>query len=74
MIIQLSFSFIVEPFIGGLYVQKIKKKKTSQKIVITAPVVSDCKNSAAINNRYLDFVQTCSLILLVNDKHVDNRL
>ena len=30
------------------------------------------KNSAAINNRYLDFVQTCGLISLVNDNQVDN--
>ena len=26
----------------------------------------------AINNRYLDFVQMRGLIVLVNDKHVDN--
>ena len=32
------------------------------------------KNSAAIDNRYLDFVQTRSLISLVNDNHVDNNL
>ena len=29
-------------------------------------------NSAAINNRYLDFVQTCDLTSLSNDNHVDN--
>ena len=29
------------------------------------------KNSQAINSRYLDFVQTRDLILLVSDKHVD---
>ena len=32
------------------------------------------KNSAVIHNRYLDFVQTRGLILLVNDNHVDNDL
>ena len=32
------------------------------------------KNSAAINNCYLDFVQTRGLISLVNDNHVDNNL
>ena len=32
------------------------------------------KNSAAINNSYMDFVQTRGLILLVNDNHVDNHL
>ena len=32
------------------------------------------RNSAAINNRYLDFVQMHGLILLVNDNHVDNTL
>ena len=32
------------------------------------------KNSAAINNRYLDFKQTRGLILFVIDKHVDNNL
>ena len=32
------------------------------------------KNNAAINNSYLDFVQTPSLISLVNDNHVDNNL
>ena len=31
------------------------------------------KNIAAINNRHLDFVQTGSLISLVNDNHVDNK-
>ena len=30
--------------------------------------------SAAINNHYLDFVQTRGLISLVNDNHVDNNL
>ena len=30
------------------------------------------KNSAAINNRYPDTVQTRALISLVNDDHVDN--
>ena len=30
------------------------------------------KNSAAINNRHLDFAQTRDLISLVNDNHVDN--
>ena len=30
------------------------------------------KNSAAINSRYLDFVQTRGLISLVNDNHVAN--
>ena len=32
------------------------------------------KKSAAINKRYLDFVQTRGLISLVNDNHVDNNL
>ena len=32
------------------------------------------KNSAAINNRFLDFIQTRGLIPLVNDNHVDNNL
>ena len=32
------------------------------------------KNSAAINNRYLDFVQTRGLFSLVNDIHVDTNL
>ena len=32
------------------------------------------KNSTAINNRNIDFVQTCGLISLVNDNHVDNDL
>ena len=32
------------------------------------------KNSAAIINRYLDFVQKRGLISLVNDYHVDNSL
>ena len=32
------------------------------------------KNSADINNRYLDFVQTRGLISLVNDNHMDNNL
>ena len=32
------------------------------------------KKSAAINNRYLDFVQTRGLIWLVNDNHVDTTL
>ena len=32
------------------------------------------KNSAAINNRDLDFVQTRGLISVVNDSHVDNSL
>ena len=31
-------------------------------------------NSAAKNNRYMDFVQTRALISLVNDNHVDNNL
>ena len=30
------------------------------------------KNSAAINNRYLDYIQTRGLILLLNDNHVVN--
>ena len=30
------------------------------------------KNSTAINNCYLDFIQTGSLISLVNDNHVNN--
>ena len=30
------------------------------------------KNSAAINNRYLGFRQSCSLISLVSDNHMDN--
>ena len=32
------------------------------------------KNSAATNNRYLDFVQTRGLISLDSDNHVDNNL
>ena len=32
------------------------------------------KNSAAINNRYLDFVQTRCLLSLINDNHEDNNL
>ena len=32
------------------------------------------KNSMAIGNHYLDFLQMCSLISLVNDNHVDNNL
>ena len=32
------------------------------------------KNTAAINNCFLDFVQTRDLILLLNDIHVDNNL
>ena len=32
------------------------------------------KNTTAINNRYLDIVQTRSLILLVNDNRVDNNI
>ena len=32
------------------------------------------KNSAAINNRYLNYVQMRGLISLVNDNHVDNNL
>ena len=32
------------------------------------------KNSAAINNRYLHFVQKRDLLSLVNDDHVDNNL
>ena len=32
------------------------------------------KKSAAINNRYLDFIQTHDLISLVIDKHLDNNL
>ena len=32
------------------------------------------KNSSAVNNRYLDFVQTRGWISLVNDNHVDNNL
>ena len=32
------------------------------------------KNSAAINNRYLDFWQTRALISLVNNNHMDNNL
>ena len=32
------------------------------------------KNSMAISNRYLDFVQTHGLISLVNDYHVDNKV
>ena len=35
---------------------------------------SDVKNSAAINNRYLDFIQTRGLMSLVNGKHMDNNL
>ena len=30
------------------------------------------KTGAAINNRYLNFVQTCDLMSLVNDDHMDN--
>ena len=33
---------------------------------------SSDKNSGAINNRYLDFIQTRGLISLVYDNHVDN--
>ena len=32
------------------------------------------KNSSVINNRYLDFVQKCGLISLVNDNHMDSNL
>ena len=32
------------------------------------------KNSAAVNSRYLDFVQTRGLILLMNDNHVEHNL
>ena len=32
------------------------------------------KNSPAVNNRYLDFVQTRDWILLVYDNHVDKNL
>ena len=32
------------------------------------------KNSAAVNESYLDFVQTRGLISLVNGNHVDNSL
>ena len=37
-----------------------------------APCHRSDKHNAAINNRYLDFIQTSGLILLVNDTHLDN--
>ena len=40
----------------------------------TALLRHNDKNDAAINNRYMDFVQTHCLILLVNDNHKDNTL
>ena len=39
-----------------------------------SPLTRHSENSAAINNRYLSFVQMRGLILLVNDNHVDNNL
>ena len=46
----------------------------SQSRFYTALLRHSDKNCAAMNKRYLDFVQTCGLILLVNYNHGDNTL
>ena len=60
----------------GLHCLPMSQSRVKDNPLYTALWHHSNKNlrKAAINNRNLDFLQTCGLISLVNDNHVDNNL